>query len=401
MRVGLLSFIKSDNYGACLQAWSLYNALTELGCDCEYIDYRRPYTNDVVIWLLRKIYSQICGIDDYPSYTIRAFIEELTKRTEIKGYGSDERKALFKEFWELCKYSEPVSKKNLYRIEKKYDVVISGSDQIWNPGELNLDTTYLLDFVNGGNERRNSYASSIALGRIPPKYRKDYLNGLQRFAQISVREKCGAVDELQTLLPNKKIVIMPDPVFLTDIQRWIELSDESMTLPDEGKYIFVYDILRSSGFINSVSEIASHIRKCPIRRVFSTDIGEESTSEAVGPRQWLSLIHKSGLVVTNSFHAVCFSLIFGRPFIYIGSDHPRIIQTESRINELLSVYEIDGRIIKENRYTYEEGQIITVLQNTVSECLDRMMPYDVISSILTDQRQKGIDYLRGCLRHNE
>lgn len=77
------------------------------------------------------------------------------------------------------------TEEQLNRIQKKYDIFISGSDQIWNPEAL--DPTYLLEWVENG-KKKFSYGSSLSVKTILREYFNIYKNALISFENISIRD---------------------------------------------------------------------------------------------------------------------------------------------------------------------------------------------------------------------
>lgn len=75
-------------------------------------------------------------------------------------------------------------------INKRFNVFITGSDQVWDYNITGRDMAYLLEFANIG--KRNSYVASFGVTDISEKYKKEYKNLLNSFSNISVREEAGA-----------------------------------------------------------------------------------------------------------------------------------------------------------------------------------------------------------------
>ena len=79
----------------------------------------------------------------------------------------------------------------LHENPPQFDAYIAGSDQIWNPCTMMGDMSYFLDFAP--NEAlKLSYASSFSGVKIPDVFKQEYINNLNRFSAISVREDNGA-----------------------------------------------------------------------------------------------------------------------------------------------------------------------------------------------------------------
>ena len=84
-----------------------------------------------------------------------------------------------------------------------FDLLICGSDQIWNPNWYNR--FYFVDY-DGVITRRISYAPSMGVNKIPSSIIPSIKRGINKFDYISVREKRAA--ELLASYTNKKIDVV-------------------------------------------------------------------------------------------------------------------------------------------------------------------------------------------------
>lgn len=385
-KVCIISFTKSSNYGACLQAWSLFSAIKLMGIECKYIDYRRSYWKDMFVWFGRKLLFFVTQRDDWPSYGLIEFIKLSLQRTEITGFSSDILRERFEEFWNLIEYTEKINKSNLRSLNARFDTFIAGSDQIWNCGKVNLDKSYLLDFVDGDNSRRVSYASSFGLPVLPKKYLNDYLCLLKRFSHVSLRESSGIKDQLEELMAGRDIEIMPDPVALTEVETW-----DSLQAPCDihEPYILIYDVLENDKFVSQVARYYCDQAGIKIKRVFALDSNpDENINDAIGPRQWLYLIKHASFIVTNSFHGSYFSLIFGKAFISIISADSQTEASSSRLSELLQSYDENCRLL------YEKNGI-EAIPSFSSICQVDKPKWE---NNLNNYKKKGIEYLEKCIK---
>ena len=131
---------------------------------------------------------------------------------------------------------KPYRRSDINALNTKYDKFISGSDQIWNCGRLDLDPTYMLDFVTD-DSKKFSYASSLGMREIPQKYYAKYKECLSSFRELSCREREGA--DIISKLTGREVVYVLDPVFLLDKEEWIELTKSSVSIQKDGKYILI------------------------------------------------------------------------------------------------------------------------------------------------------------------
>ena len=235
----------------------------------------------------------------------------------------------------LLKISYGVLSENTYygdvMIQKnppKYDVLISGSDQILNLTLSKNSVSYYLTFAE--NATKISYASSFGRNDISKEEEDAIKNYLVEFDALAVREK-SAIELIKKYI-DKDAVNVVDPVFLMDKEEWFKLADEKAT--PKQKYIFVY-AMENTDVVKSVVDVVSKKYNLPIITVnggcnMDGIVGKED--KKCGPQQFLSYIKNAEFVITNSFHGMAFSHIFEKNFYAIA--HTR---RNSRIEDLMDI----------------------------------------------------------------
>lgn len=309
------------NFGASLQAYSLYKYLNDLGYECELIDYIPDYMEYNVRY--RRI-SPAWNQDAF-----RRFIYHATKHPFIAF--KFRRKKAFDNF-----------KKNYIKTTRTYhsfkelemnppdaDIYICGSDQIWN-GEFyenGRDRSFYLDFAPE-EKKRISYAASFGVEKLSNEQVVFIKPLLEKMSHISVREKSG-IEILKAMQLNGTNVV--DPVFLLKNNDWEKLIIKNKPIK---KYILIYALDQPEKAL----EIAEKLRKDEI----TISIGEIKVKGSdknimnAGPLEFLYYISNASHIVTNSFHAVAFSIIFKKLFTV----YQRSIHTNGRINNILDYLEI-------------------------------------------------------------
>ena len=168
-KIGIMTFHTAYNYGAVLQAYALQNTLIELGKENEIIDYKCP-----------------TFISDYSTIKvnkgIKPFIKSvLNSLTTVK---------LKKQYDEFAKHNLILSKEKYNTIDElrkanlKYDMFITGSDQIFDPKCAGFDPSYFLTFVNS-EKRKISYAASFDKMELPDNLIDEYKSRIERFDYLS------------------------------------------------------------------------------------------------------------------------------------------------------------------------------------------------------------------------
>ena len=242
-------------------------------------------------------------------------------------------------------FSEKLAKNELTRISDSYDIYIVGSDQVWNPLITGGDTAYFLDFVKD-NHKKISYAASFGVSSWPPEYKIPAGKLLELFHLISTREKTGA-DIVRNLTVQKPtLTVNVDPVFLLDCDEWRRFVN---ALTEQKPYIFIYVV--GSGNQSDIYYYATKLAKeknlniINLRYNKSLRHKEFNLGHVVydaSPDEFVSYIGNAACVVTDSFHATAFSVIFHKD-MYVSKPH----RVSSRITDLFDLTGIQGRFIGE------------------------------------------------------
>lgn len=377
MRIALLSFVNNLNYGGSLQEYALESAVKKYGgqnISCEYLNYHRNFYKDAVIWLLRKILYRIIGRDDTPSWTIREFLQIVF--AQRRAAPSDSAKE-FEKFWLLTDFSRRLGRKELRRIEGAYDLFLAGSDQVWNCGRLNLDTTFLLDFVKCQN-KKGSYASSVGMKKIPKKYRKQYLKYWSKIKYLSCRESEGA--GLIQKLTGRKAEWVLDPVFLLEQEEWEKAADLSAVY--EEPYVLLYMLDQSAGLVRLAKKLAQ-LKHRKLVKIY----GDIEKNNAVGPKQWLGYFLWAEYIVTNSFHGTAFSIHFHKNFYVEITPQAFFTESSSRITDLLRELDLQDRVIG-NAEEYAKKMQIETITDVLYEHADKK---------IAAMKQRSVKYLKNML----
>ena len=302
------------NYGASLQAFALQRYLEMLGHNAMIIDFLPYHLRGRYNFLYvhkKSPYYHIC--QKYPILKLLYGIKNNKKM--FKTYG---RKKAFDKFSsEYIKKTEQsyLTSKELKNNPPKCDLLIAGSDQIWNTQYGNgREPAFYLDFGDK-SVFRISYAASFGTSGIDTNIKDFIKKELQNIDKISVREK-SALDILSSLGISNAIQVT-DPVFLLNSNQWSELSSHSKKYNVPSKYILLYDFIGDPKIVNYIEDLK--IRRNGECIVSLNDFDRSTCADInvnnAGPLEFLSLILNSDFIVTNSFHATAFSVIFKKEFM--------------------------------------------------------------------------------------
>ncbi|HEY9604177.1 MAG TPA: polysaccharide pyruvyl transferase family protein, partial [Allocoleopsis sp.] len=313
MKVGLLTYHHTTNYGATLQAYALMKVIKSQGHEVEFIDYH-PYRLGIAY--LKHLYLNKC-------FRYRYFIDNTIKLWKMRRFVRSHMSLSPQKFY---------TSSSLHRANLNYDLVICGSDEIWElektiesiPLGKNLCLSYLLDFIDNSRTRKASYAASCGATKTFGDYREKISQLLQDFDAISVRD----ANSLRLLreeygIQATKVV---DPTFLANFTELIP------SRPIAKRYILVYGSLlqEEENYVKAVAdaeglEIISLGYPCSVANTNSIDIG---------PEEWLGYYSQASYIFTSFYHGIIFSIIFRKPFTAFirslkGDDK------SSKVNDLL------------------------------------------------------------------
>lgn len=305
MKIGVMTFHASYNCGSMLQAFALQQTLKrKYDANVEIIDYSN--------WHQRNMYNL---------FDIRPNKNAIIYDLKIMPYISIMQK-LRADYKKFLKTQLILSPKRYTRwsqlpgVEKNYDMLIAGGDQVWNIRCRDHDDAYYLNFAK--NIQKVAYSPSLGAQNIL-QYAENpnvYQNYLEEFDKLSVREGNG--QKWLQELTGREIPIVADPTLLLTTEEW------KNWLPLEqikGDYIFNYAFYHDRPETNqAIFEISKRLNM----PVYTIDYkswclyklskyGIQKYKNA-GPVTMVSLMKNASLVLTQSFHGTLFAAMFGRPF---------------------------------------------------------------------------------------
>ena len=361
MKIGLITFHRAHNYGAVLQCYALCKTLSSLGHDIEVIDYYPTYFREQYISISKRNMHGM-SFRGKIAYLINQL---LTCRTRKK------RSIGFDNFIGNLPLSPLMYTENSIMFNK-YDAIIFGSDQIWNPiltfGEDNI---YSGNF-NVRGAKRIAYAASTSPQICINKY-KGYFRGIiERFNTISVRE--GSLnDYINGIQPGTSRVVL-DPVLLLDRESWYKIAVK----PSVQNYLLIYTVPQNPKVWELASMIASYkgLQIVEIRPNVSRK-SRQNVYQHVSPEEFLGYFQHASYIVTTSFHGTAFALKFNKQFVTLkfGS------AVDDRAANLLNITGLSERMIAYNALHIPTEDII----------------YDDVNKILQGQIVSSLSFIENSL----
>lgn len=310
MNCGVVTLYHDNfNYGGLLQAFALQRVITSLGRKAELI----TFDNVSASYYQRRLkHFTVRQSVDAISRKIRSFAASGEHRRAVQ-----KRKTAFRQFEQIIPHSDLVSKGEFPTIARNYDVLIVGSDQVWNPAWWN-DILLLRD-VDGSITKKVSYAASMGCSSLNPADASELKSALKDFSAISMREPSGA--HLVEKVTNRacKATVTLDPTLLLSRNEWLEAipKQDSYRVPNK-PFAFLYLVDKFHRYTDaSIRSCVSAGLQCVV-----VSYSMEMVSEIDGatylsdctPQEWVHLINEASIVVTDSFHGIAFSANFNKPF---------------------------------------------------------------------------------------
>lgn len=371
MKVGIITYHASHNIGSMLQAYALQSYLEKvLHVDVEIIDYSSRAQADM--------YAIFPKVGNY-KILIKNILSFLFYRQFKRRYD------------QFCWFSATFLKKSKHRLSSSrdfkgsYDILICGSDQIWNVNCVDFTTFYMGDF--GHASLLVSYAASLGgQNFLNGKNSSEYQALINKFDMVSVRERNGKywLDEVC----NKDVELVPDPTLLVDEYFWYQLScynDQDLPYDD---YIFFYGVPFSKKTYGILKKISRKLNKKIVMIDFKSYIYNFcwargfALHDCTSPDSFLKLIKNASLVITTSYHGTIFSTVFKKKFwtITFKETNP----DDDRVAFLLEQLGLSDRLIyMEDHESYD----------LLSE-----VDYSLYDSNIKTLKEKGVDFLRRAVK---
>ena len=223
-KIGILTFHKAHNYGAMLQAFALSKKLNS------------NYNVEIINYYNKRIFNGYKVIRPFKKNILKSFKRLLH---DIFYFKVDlERYKSFDNFINnKCNLSSNYNDKDLIKGINDYNILIAGSDQVWNKNIVGeLSDIYTLNFPTSKDCKKISYAASIGQTSLISEYESEYKKKISQIDYISVREQ-DAKNELEKIIDNEIKEVL-DPTLLLTKDDWDE--EISSIKVDDKNYIFAY-----------------------------------------------------------------------------------------------------------------------------------------------------------------
>lgn len=372
MRIGEVSMninTRACNYGSILHSWAFQYYLKT------YEKIETVETLDYVRKDLEKWNRRFPPAEWIKKHKPQKFIKSLM---EHRAYSSRRKKVD-----RFIKNNMSISKRHYKASDLKngkldYDLLVADSDTIWAPranGEF--DDGYYLNLPAMKGIKRISYAPSMGNAEINDDQRKKLKKLLEGFSYISCRETYEK--ELLDTCTEKTVSKVLDPVLLLGKSDWDRLIEHLS--PDERfrDYILVYQPVDESPALEKCAlNYAEKHKKKIIKITISNRRMKNKSGMTVmndcSPEQFIQLIRNSEAVFTNSFHMICFSMIFEKDFYAFSR------KDDKKVLDICKISGLSDRFYKD-----------------LNEYSDSPIDYEAVRGILRSQIEESKKWLHDAI----
>lgn len=323
MKIGILTYHYAHNYGAVLQCYALQEYLVSLGHRVYVINHvNKNITKDYVVFDIQRFIMK------------NPFVFFKRIKHEFKYYSI--RKNRYSAFESFIRERINVVAVNEIT-EYPFDLIIVGSDQVWNYNLTNgFDPYYWGEFRRPAVTKLATYAASMQ-DSWPIEIDGELMRRLPNFDFLSVREQ-NLIGRFK-LLTNQKISLVVDPTLLFSMNDWNKVAENPQI---ETSYLLLYQVDVDDLAERTARKIAIEYNLQIIRLYAQPDKPHSSTVSNCSPSKFVGLFKHADFVVCSSFHGTVFSILYKKPFYTI-----KISGKSSRVENLLSKMELSSFLIDE------------------------------------------------------
>lgn len=376
-KIGLVTTF-SGNYGSILQCYASKTTLEKLGYNCTVFSSRLSGKERVFNWG-KRLYRLITNTVLFGNMYLKDYLELKQRNIHTKNYLIKEANPKMEFFIKTRIQPTPASNKLLRYLAHKdeYIAFLTGSDQVWNCS-WPINEFYFLNFAP--HEKRIALSPSFGTG-IVKNYNKKIVNKyINSFKAISVREDEGIkiIKDLSGLSVKK----LADPTILLTKEEWIRFSDNGFNELDD--FILLHFIDAPNAIALKCIHKLAESNPCTRFVCFSYAHSEFEKLDncitiAGTPQDYISLINRANIVLTDSFHTTSFSIYLQKSFYTFNREYQHNNPETGRLTSLLALYELSDRLVESPEASLKCG--------ILPDC----------SELINEERKKLFDYLKEIL----
>ena len=327
MKIAILTLPLHTNYGGILQAYALQTVLERMGHEVEHLQSQpcfpklHPSWQMPLVWGKRLIRKYLGGDRKLPIFEHpRKWVRKNTDKFIADNIH--------------CRYLKPDEWNET--LADEYDAFVVGSDQVWRPCMSGCIERYLTGFLGDKVVHRIAYAAS--LGVDDNEFSKEQIEKLKplfsKFNAVSVRELSGI--ELCYEMFGISAECKLDPTMLLNVEDYVNFSNRAKC---HDKCIMTYLLDNSPDIDAFVESLASKYQldiysaNSKVEMYYQGKVRRLSECQQPPVENWLRAFRDAEIVITDSFHACVFSILFNKPFLCIGNDFRGLARIESLLGQ--------------------------------------------------------------------
>ena len=364
-RVATISYTthsKHLNYGAVLHGWAFQHVLKRMGCESVVIDYlprdlERYHFRWPVLGALRVHFWR------HPMVFVRRVVQwlfsapaNLRKWRKFNRFIHSRLNVTPRRYTE----SELAVAEKIEGVSP--DVFVCESDVIWKwHPRFGMDSAFFLDFPAAAGKRKVAYAPSLRKGGFPPEAERRFVEYVRGFNAVSSRERAGA--EYIAHVSGRAVPHLPDPTLLLDASDYASIV---APCPVKAGYVLLYTCMKAN--VNMIREARRYAKRLgkPLVEVGNLGVNRllfgHKVIDDAGVDEWLGLFSNADAIVCNSFHGICFSLVFHKPFFAF-----KRADTDWRFTGICEDFGLECRLIE------PEGNIPDMVKDIDFAMVDRIV----------------------------
>lgn len=361
MKIGIVTIVDNTNFGNRLQNYAVYFILSKrYGCKVRTLATKQENRfgdGNYVLWCKEKFAK---------------FLATTVPSVAEKNFGNN-----ISRWANFCNWSKHIPTTCYFgndrlpdKINEKYDLFFAGSDQIWNYHfSFRKFYNYFLKFAD--DKKKIAISASFGVESIPAEWRKEYIEGLNGFSHISVREEAGQAIVKDLIGENVPVLI--DPVMMLSKEEWMNVSKKPR-IDCSKPYVLKYYLGDKSE--SAKIDLWAKEKGYEVYELLDAHIPELYSA---GPGEFITLIRNAALVCSDSFHCIVMAIIFSRPFV-VYARKGKDANMSSRLETLLKKFGFQDRwesFLDESQYL---------------NC-----KYDRVEELLRKEQQKFSDYISDVL----
>lgn len=373
MKIGILTLPLNSNYGGVLQAFALQTVLKRMGHDVLEVELKKDLRWQYPpLWKIPLSFGK--------RFLFKYIVRRKNQKILLERYERKIYPLLVHDILEfISKYIKQFKVDKFIDCKGKFDAFVCGSDQIWRYKyylffEGDIANVYL-KFLGDDSCKRIAYAASFGTDNweYPAKETAECKNWIQKFDAVSVREETGV--KLCSTYYDIKAKHVLDPTMLLSKDDYVDLIEKSDVPKSKGN-LFCYILDNTDEKMNVVKNIEKQRHLSSFFMKGDCGNWTEDLEKRIQPpvESWLRAFYDSEFIVTDSFHACVFSILFHKQFLVIGNKERGL----ARIYSLLSMFGLEDRL------TSDTGLDINRMKT---------IDYDRVDEILAKHREESRTFL--------